>query len=510
MAREAQTTDGLLQVRNLSKSFTGVKALDHIRLDIEKGRVHALAGENGAGKSTLMKILSGVYPPDAGEIKWKGNPIRLKNPGEAMRVGIAMIHQERLPFRDMSVAENICMGQEPVRYLPGWLDRAAMNQRAAQWLERLGLSIPPNRKMKELSAAEMQMVEIAKALACRAEVMIMDEPTSSLSGREIGALLAIIDELKSRGVAVIYISHKLDEIFRVADTVTVLRDGCQVATAGIHELDENGLIALMVGRERGPITREPSAEKGPEALAVSRFSKPGKFQEVSFSVHYGEVLGVTGLVGAGRTELVFAIVGLISALSGEIRMAGKPVRITGPGAARAHGIVLVSEDRKVYGLVSTMSVKHNITLASLKSYQRCGFIDHQQEDRIAGEQIRALSIKTAGPDQRVDGLSGGNQQKVILAGALLTHPSILILDEPTRGMDIGAKAEVYDMIRRLAHQGKAIIMVSSEIPEILALSDRILVMRQGRLSAELDPYRTSPEEILKWAMPEGNERGNHA
>lgn len=489
-------TPFLLQIRNVSKSFAGVKALDGVRLDVEIGKVHALMGENGAGKSTLMKILGGLHQPDSGEIRFNGEPIRLRNPHEALRCGIAMIHQELLPFRNLSVAANIAMGRETTRWFPGCLDHPAMIREAENLLSRLGVSIRPDRPMRDLSVAEMQTVEIVKALAHKASVIIMDEPTTALSGREVAALFDVIRDLKQQGVAVIYISHKMDEIFRIADTITVMRDGCHVATLPASELDEDNLIRLMVGRTPAPRLDE-SAKPGKFLLEVRHLASPGKFRDISFSLRRGEILGIGGLMGAGRTELVNAIYGLAPAAAGEIRIDERSVRIKCPADALRAGIALVSEDRKRFGFVPRMSVRQNLTLSSMRSR----FIDQRSETILADEQIRKFSIKVADRDQAVVNLSGGNQQKVIIAKALLTDPEILILDEPTRGIDVGAKAEIHSIITRLARSGKAILIISSELPELLSVSDRILVMREGELRAELDPLHTSQEEIMSFAMP---------
>ena len=494
-------TPYVLQVRNLSKSFSGVTALEDVRLDVEPGRVHALMGENGAGKSTLMRILIGIHQPDAGEIHWRGRPVQVKSPHAALRRGIAMIHQELLPFRDLTVAENIFMGQEPTRGFPGWLDKSAMRREATRLLERLGIALTPTTKMNRLSVAEMQTVEIAKALVHQAEILIMDEPTSAISDREVDALFGVIGELTRQGTAVIYISHKMDEIFRIADVVTVLRDGRYVATHDVGELDAKRLIALMVGRELNAVFPQSAAEKGECVLEVRRLSRPGKFQDVSFQVRRGEILGIAGLMGAGRTDLVGAIFGLAPAASGEIRVDGRTLRVRSPRDAIAAGIALVSEDRQGLGLVPTMSVKDNVTLASLTQCCRGGWIDRGRENAAADGQIDSLAIKTRGRNQPVRHLSGGNQQKVVIAKSLLTDPKVLILDEPTRGIDIGAKAEVYAIMARLAREGRALILVSSEMPEILSLSDRILVMRQGAVTAELDPRHTTQEEVLQHAIP---------
>ena len=486
----------LLQFRDLSKSFPGALALDRVRLDVEAGRVHALMGENGAGKSTLMKTLGGLLLPDSGEILFKGRAVRLRSPHDALRLGISMIHQELFPFRDLTVAANLCMGRETTRWFPGWLDHAAMNREAGRLLARLGVPIEPTRRMRDLSVAQMQSVEILKALAHESSVIIMDEPTTALSEREVTALFDAIRDLKQRGVAVIYISHKMDEIFRIADTITVMRDGRHVATRPASELDERELIRLMVGREPTPRVAGTGTTGG-VMLEVRGLGRPGRFRDVSFSLRRGEILGVCGLMGAGRSGLANAIYGLAPATTGEIRVKGKCVRITNPADALQAGIALVSEDRARFGFIPRMSVQQNLTLTRMKHR----FIDHRAEATLADEQIRRFSLKVSDRNQAVVNLSGGNQQKVIIAKALLTEPEILILDEPTRGIDVGAKAEIHSIITRLARSGKAILMISSELPELLSLSARLLVMREGSVTAELDPLHTSQEEIMSFAMP---------
>jgi inositol transport system ATP-binding protein len=407
-----------------------------------------------------------------------------------------MIHQELMPFRDLCVAENIGIGREPCRGFPGWIDRAAMRREAETLLAKLGIPIDPARRMGDLSVAEMQTVEIVKALAHEASVIIMDEPTTALSDREVTALFRVMDDLKKEGVAIIYISHKMDEIFRVADTITVMRDGRHIATRPAEMLDEPELIRLMVGRD--PVTRAiESPAPGEPALELRDLETPGKFRGVSFTLRQGEILGLAGLMGAGRSELAHAIYGLEPAEVGEIRVHGKATRIASPAAALAAGIALVGEDRKRHGFVPKMSVRENLTLSSMKT----GRIDHRAERALADEQIRTFSIKVSSPDQAVEKLSGGNQQKVVIAKALLTNPKVLILDEPTRGIDIGAKGEIHALVTRLARSGMAVLLISSELPELLALSDRLLVMSEGELTAELDPATTSEEEILRHAMP---------
>lgn len=518
MTSATNTSDYVLQVQRLSKAFPGVQALREVQLAMRPGEVHALMGENGAGKSTLMRILLGLVAPDAGVIQFRNRAVRFRNPHEALRGGLSMIHQELMLFPDLTVAENIFIGHEPATRWLGWMDRRAMDREAARLLERLGMDLPPARPVRELTVAEMQTVEIAKALAHDAELIIMDEPTSAISEREVEALFAIIRDLTRRGVAILYISHKLDEVFRIAATVTVLRDGQYVATRPVRELTRQALIALMVGRELGPACGRRKADPAPAhpplagarpavsesgvALAVHQLSSPARFENISLEVHRGEVLGLAGLMGAGRTELVSALAGLAPARSGDIRVRNRPVRIRCVRDALDHGIALVSEDRQRYGLVPTMSVKQNLTLASL---QRCcvgPWIRRRVENSISDERIQTLGIRTPGRDHPVALLSGGNQQKVVLAKALLNDPVVLLLDEPTRGIDIGAKAEIYAWIEALAERGTAILLISSELPELLALSDRLLVMRQGRITAELDPRRTTQEDILRHAMPE--------
>jgi ABC-type sugar transport system ATPase subunit len=491
----------LLRARGLSKSFPGVRALEDVSLEIERGAVHALMGENGAGKSTLSRILAGLAEPEAGTIEFKGVPVRLRHPHEAIRLGISMIHQELLLFPEMTAAENVLMGQEPVRGWGGWLDRPRMNAEAARLLGRLGASIPPARKVKDLGVAERQTVEIAKALAHRADVLIMDEPTSSLSAREAEALFRVIADLKREGAAVLYISHKMEEVFRIADRVTVLRDGRLVGTHPIGELTPDRLIALMVGREIDLSSRRAPVEPGETMLEAVGLGRAGRFRGVSLRARRGEVLGLAGLVGAGRTEVLSALYGLAPADEGEIRVRGARAEIRSPQDALARGIALVGEDRKGLGLVGPMSVRQNITLSALRRYCRGPFVDRAREDAAAEGQIRGLGIRAAARDPGVLTLSGGNQQKVVIAKALLTEPDILLLDEPTRGIDVAAKAEVHAIVADLARRGKAVVMASSELPEVLSLCDRILVMREGAVSAELDPRNATQEDVMRHAVP---------
>lgn len=489
----------LLRAENISKSFPGVKALDNVQLNIEKGKVHALMGENGAGKSTLMKILIGMYSADSGRIIYKGHPVSFRSVHDALKSGFSMIHQELLPFPELSVAENIFMGNEPVGAIPGWIYRKRRDKNAQLLLEQLGMNLNVTRRMKTLSIAEIQMVEIAKALSNRAEIIIMDEPTSALSDREVNLLFKIIDDLKQRGIAIVYISHKMDEIFRIADTITVMRDGRYIATHPANAINRNDLITMIVGRELTTIFEKKDMVPGDIVLSVNGLTGE-KFKDIDFSVRSGEILGVAGLMGAGRTEIANAIFGLGKIYKGTIVVKGKSVFIRSPRDAIQYGIGLITEDRKNTGLVLSSSVKHNITLAALKSCCNGPFINKQKESNLADEQIQRFGIKTPFAGQVVNFLSGGNQQKIVLAKVLLNDPDIIILDEPTRGIDIGAKTEIYRLINALAAKGKAIIMISSELPEILGMSDRILVVHDGRIKAELTGTEATQEMIMQYAM----------
>ncbi len=499
--RSLLAKDLLLQVRHVHKSFDGTRALADVSLDICGGEVHALMGENGAGKSTFVKILAGLHAPDSGEILLHGRAVTLRSPAQARRHGIAMIHQELMPIPDMTVAENLLLGREPVGRFPGWIDRHALRSEARRLLALLHVDLPVEQPMRNLSVAKMQAVEIAKALGQEARIVIMDEPTAALSQREAEALFAAIRVLKQRGVAIIYITHKMDEVLAIADTVTVLRDGRHVATRPAAELDAETLIRLMVGRDLREIFPGPCAAGKEVALSVRGLSRAGVFRNISFDLFRGEVLGLAGLMGAGRTEVAGAVFGLTPADSGEILVEGRTVRIRKPADAMRCGMGMVSEDRKGQGIVPAMSVKHNITLAALTDFCRGPFICRRRESAIAEENIRRLAIRAFGSGQAISELSGGNQQKVVIAKMLLTRPKIVILDEPTRGIDIGAKVDVYAVIARLAREGRSVILISSDLPEIMSLCDRVLVMRQGTLAAELDTTQTTQEEILKHAMP---------
>ena len=489
----------LLKAENISKSFPGVKALDKVNLTIEGGKVHTIIGENGAGKSTLMKILMGILLPDEGEILYKGVKVKLMSVQEAIKTGISMIHQELLPFPELSIAENIFMGNEPTSRIPGWINKREMNKNAALLMDKLGAKVDVTRAMKELSIAEMQMVEIAKAISNQSEVIIMDEPTSALSNREIAILFSIIEELKQQGIAIIYISHKMDEIFKISDTITVMRDGKHITTCAINAIDQKKLISLIVGREINSIFDKKENTPGEIILSVTELTGE-KFKDINFNLRRGEILGIAGLMGSGRTEIVNSIYGLEKIVKGDIFINGKKVKIRSPKDAIKNSIGLVSEDRKKYGLVLGSSVKHNISLSSLEKCKNGLFLNLKEENEIANAQINKLNIKTSSSDQLANYLSGGNQQKIVIAKVLLNDADIIIFDEPTRGIDIGAKSEIYKLMTQLATEGKALIVISSELPEILGLSDRILVIREGEIKAELSQAEATQELIMKHAM----------
>lgn len=495
----------ILKVSNLTKSFSGVKALDNIQFELKRGEVHALMGENGAGKSTFMKILIGLLAPDSGEITFERAHLRNNNVSDTLKRGISMIHQEILIIPELTVAQNIFLGREREisgrkGWTSGWLNNAAVNQKAEDLLQEIGVTIDTRAKMKYLSVAQMQMVEIAKAISNDAKVIIMDEPTSAISDKEVDTLFKIIKDLKAKGVAIIYISHKMDEIFEISDTITVLRDGRYIATKSAAELDKQSLISMMVGREIEHMFPDSDNRKGELALSVIGLSKKGQFSDINFDVHAGEILGFAGLMGAGRTEIARVIYGLDKQDAGEIRIKNKSVKNKTPRHAIENGIGYISEDRKGLGFIPGMSVKDNTTLASMNRHRKGIFIDKASERTSTERMIADLRIKTADMGQKVTYLSGGNQQKVVIGKVLLASPEIIILDEPTRGVDVGAKFEIYKLIRNLADKGIAIIMISSELPEILGMSDRVLVLSKGKQTAILSRQEATQELIMKYAV----------
>lgn len=490
----------ILQVQNLSKSFLGVKALDNIQFDIQKGEVHALMGENGAGKSTFMKILMGLLKPDSGEIIFEGEILKSSNVHENLLKGISMIHQEILVVPELTVAQNIFLGRE-ISYR-SWLNDKVINQKAQELLDLIGVKINAQTKIKNLRIAEMQMVEIAKAISNNAKVIIMDEPTSALTNNEVAMLFKIIKDLKDKGVAIIYISHKMDEIYEIADRITVLRDGNYIETKKTNEFDKNALIALMVGREINDLFPEKEISKGEKKaiLSIKNFSSKGKFENINFEVHAGEVLGIAGLMGAGRTEIVRAIFGLDKYDNGEITLKGNKISIKSPKEAIENGIGYVSEDRKALGFIPAMSINENISLSSLANISKAWFVNSTDEQEATTQLSNDLKIKSTSMNQKVMTLSGGNQQKVVIAKVLLTSPSLVILDEPTRGIDIGAKFEIYKLINQLTDKGIAVIMISSELPEILGMSDRIMVLSKGKQTALLSRQEATQEKIMQYAV----------
>jgi ribose transport system ATP-binding protein len=487
----------LLEMRHITKRFPGVLALENVDFEVQRGEVHVLVGENGAGKSTLMKIVSGVYMADGGEMMFKGQPVRFTTPRQAQNAGITTIYQELNQIPQMSITENIFLGGEVSRgTLLNW---AEMHQRASDMLARLHLNIDPRVKVSALGVAQQQMVEVAKALHHRADLIIMDEPTSALSLNEIQDLFGIIRELKTQGVSVVYISHHLDEAFEIGDRVTVLRDGHQVTTQPVSELDVNHLISLMVGRQLSEQFPKEKTQRGKPMLTVADLTVGSKLRNISFTAYAGEVLGIAGLVGAGRTELVRAIFGADLIDSGSIYVNNQRVTIRNPRDAIRHGIGLLTEDRKQQGLVLKLSTRENITLSVLGWLTR-GLATNQREERTLAQRfIEQLAIKTAGQEQLVINLSGGTQQKVVLSKWLAIEPKVLIFDEPTRGIDVGAKVEIYRMMNQLAKEGVAILMVSSELPEILGMSDRIMVIGGGQVAAILDREEATQEKILEYA-----------
>lgn len=484
-------------MRGIVKEFSGVRVLNGVSFRLRRGSVHALMGENGAGKSTLMKILCGMYPATQGEIMIDGKTVKISSPIDAKRLGIAMIHQELSAFHELTVAANMFMNRE---YKRGFLlDDKRMNQAAAEILADLNISIDPKLKMNRLSVAEMQLVEIAKAVSTDADIIIMDEPTSALTEAEVANLYKTVRDLRSRGKAIVYISHKIEEIFAIADEITVLRDGDFVAHDTIEAFDHDKLISLMVGRTLNQQFHKTHHSFGDVLLKVEDMSRSGKFSSVSFEVRAGEVLGISGLIGAGRTEVVETVFGLDRADSGDVYIAGEKVNIRSPRDAISRGLALVSEDRKNVGLNLVGSVKENITMANLEKYCRFGVIKSREEKKAGDGLMDMLSVKAHSRDTLVSALSGGNQQKVILARWMSTNPKVLILDEPTKGIDVGAKAEIYKLIDEFTAQGGCVIMVSSEMPEILGMSDRIAVMHEGELAAVFDRDEATQEKLLSAA-----------
>jgi len=496
------TEQHLLEMEHISKSFPGVLALDDVSFKVRPGTVHALMGENGAGKSTLMKILLGIYRPDDGFIRFDGVMHEQMDIRSSLHHGISMIHQELSPIPHMTVAENIFLGREPIRWKSGWVKAKELNQMAQTLFDNLEINIDPGMKMVNLSIANMQMVEIATAISYNSKLIIMDEPTSAITEKEVAHLFRMINNLRDKGVSIIYITHKMDEVFQIADEVTVLRDGQYVDTKPASDIDKKKLISLMVGRELTKIFPKIDVEIGEVKMEVRNLSLPGKFEDVSFNVRRGEILGIAGLMGSGRTELIESIFGIYPPLSGKVFVDGKPTSIARPMDAIRSGMGFLTEDRKLSGLFLPLSVRDNMVYSSINRYAGSFGLNHKKMDEECEQQRDALSVKTPSLAQKVVNLSGGNQQKVLIARWLLTEPDILFLDEPTRGIDVGAKSEIHKLMSKLAENGKAIIMVSSEMPEILGMSDRILVMHEGTKAGELSREDATQEKILQLAAGE--------
>ena len=491
-------SDTILALEHIVKDFPGVRALNDVSLNVQRGEVLALVGENGAGKSTLMKVISGVIRPDRGTIALNGKKVQIKSPQHAQELGISIIHQEFNLIPHLSVAENVFFGREPGRSLKGFIDWPKLYRDTEALLQELDIDLDVRTPIHKLSVAYQQLVEIAKALSVNADVIIMDEPTATLTQHEIQNLFRIIQSLKKKNVTIIYISHRLEELFVISDRVTVMRDGCTVGTLATPAADRKQIIALMVGREFQDEFPKRKALAGEIALAVKHLSN-AKLRDVSLEFRCGEVVGISGLIGAGRTELARAVFGVDPVESGAIEVFGRRVHFRSPKDAIAAGIGLVPEDRKLQGLILRMSVSENLTFAALAEIVKGWFFQWSKEREVVGSYVRELSIKTPGLKQQVVNLSGGNQQKVVLAKWLFVGSKILFLDEPTRGVDVGAKREIYQIINHLAEQGIAVILISSELPEIIGMSDRVYVMHEGSVTAMLPGGQTTEQQILTYA-----------
>ena len=494
-----------LELKGVCKSFPGVKALDNVQLSLRPGTVHALMGENGAGKSTLMKCLFGIYKMDAGEIILDGKKIEIGNPDEAMKYGIAMVHQELQPVPARSVGENLYLGRFPVKkYGPlQVIDHKAMYAETEKWLQEVKMDFDPKALLGTLSVGQMQSVEIAKAVSQQAKVVIFDEPTSSLSDNEVEALFRIMNDLRDKGVTMVYISHKMDEIKRIADDITIMRDGTYVGTWLADDMSTDDIIAKMVGRELTNVYPPRENEPGEVIMEVKDLCSihEKSFQHINFTLRRGEILGFGGLVGAQRTELMEGIFGIRGVETGEILINGKPVKIKHPKDAMKAGIGLITEDRRGNGIFGCLSIKDNVGVSIYNKHLKAGFVlDHKKIDGIVDENIQKLRIKTPSMKEHIANLSGGNQQKVIVSRWLANDPDVLIMDEPTRGIDVGAKHEIYEIMNELAKQGKAIIMISSEMAELLGMSDRVYVMCNGKITGEItEEQEMNQESVMGYA-----------
>ncbi|WP_405096740.1 sugar ABC transporter ATP-binding protein [Oceanobacillus sp. FSL H7-0719] len=497
--REVSSLDStpIIEMENISKSFSGNQVLNTVNFDVRRGEIHALMGENGAGKSTLVKILTGIHARDNGTIKVNESEVNFTNPKQAEEKGIVVIHQELNIIPYLTVAQNIFLGKEITYGKTGILNTNKMNKLAAESLSALGVSnIRPQDLAGDLSVGKQQMVEIARALSTHAELIIMDEPTSALTDREIENLFKAIDSLKKKGVAFVYISHRMEEIFQICDRITILRDGNYIGTENIPETNFESIVKMMVGRELGGRFPEKNNSIGDVVFQVESLTVKGLFEDIHFEVRKGEILGVSGLMGAGRTELMETIFGHRKKDEGTVKLNGKPIKTNHPGSLIKEGIGFITEDRKGQGLILDFPIRENISLTNFGGISRLGVIEAKQERKLADKLIQRLHVKTSNREQTTGTLSGGNQQKVVIAKWLGTNPQVLILDEPTRGVDIGAKKEIYSIMNQLAEDGVAIIMISSELPEILGVSDRVMVMHEGKVKAFFEKHEATQEKIM--------------
>lgn len=491
-------TEIKLRVSNIDKSFPGVKALNQVNFSVRKGTVHVLCGENGAGKSTLMKVINGIYRPDAGEILIDEKPVEIKNPIQARSLGISMIFQELNYIPEMTIEESLCVGNWP-RDRYGRIDWKEIRKKTRELLEKENLKYDPETKLKDLTVSDIQMLEILKAISYNSDIIIMDEPTSAITNKEVEVLFQKINEIKQRGASIIYISHKMEEIFRIADEITVFRDGCVVDSRPIHEYDLETVIAQMVGRKLENNYPKEEIKLGGEMLKVLNLNQKDKFENVNFYVREGEIIGFAGLMGAGRTEVMRCLFGLDPYESGDIYIKEEKTRIKNVKMSIDKKMVMLSEDRRRFGIIPVRSIKENVALASLKKFIYKGCLHEKEENKSVTEFCEKMNVKTPDYDTKIESLSGGNQQKVILAKWMVTDPDILIVDEPTRGIDIGAKYEIYKLMTELAKQKKALVMVSSELPELIGMCDRIYIMAKGKVTGMLTREEFTQESIMAYA-----------
>jgi rhamnose transport system ATP-binding protein len=501
---EADTVaESILELKHITKTFPGVRALDDVHFDLKRGEIHALIGENGAGKSTLIKVITGVYQPDAGQILFDGAPVEIRSTADSQRLGIAAIYQHVTCYPDLSVTENIFIGHEKIHPLLRTIDWKDLHQRAEELLQRLDADFDPRTLMGNLSVAQQQIVEIAKALSANARIIIMDEPTAPLTNRESEDLYRITESLRDKGVSIIFISHRMEDMYRLASRVTVFRDARYVGTWNLNDVRREELIMAMVGREITQFFPKRIVKRGEEILRVEGLSRTGYFKDVSFSVHKGEILAITGLIGAGRTEVCEAIYGVTHADSGRVLLAGEELRVDNPAQAIERGVGYLPEDRLRQGLILDWDLSKNVTLPTLKQFGTFGWLHPKKENEVTKELTEKLEVRAGSVFDRAATLSGGNQQKIIVAKLLAGKMKVIILDEPTKGVDVGAKTAIFNIMNDLAEMGYGIVMVSSEMVEVLGMSDRIVVMREGRVAAILDTGTSSQEQILRAAMPAG-------